>query len=132
MSNIEPEPEKNKRREDENDNIEESQPDKKKQKLEKSDEDEDIIKCEDCSKTFARNFTYYRHYILKHTGINKSFDCNECSKKFTRFEYLWNHTCFPKCSYCAMELRTKKERLRHVCKPRENSLRKIHGRGFSV
>ena len=124
MSNIEPE--KNERREDENENIEESQPDKRKQRL------EDRIKCEDCSKTFARNFTYYRHYILKHTGINKSFDCNECSKKFTRFEYLWNHTCFPKCPYCAMELRTKKERLRHVCKTSENSLRKIHGRGFSV
>ena len=116
MSNIAPEPEKNEIREDENDNIEESQPDKKKQKLEKSDEDEDIIKCEDCSKTFARNFTLYRHYRLKHTGINKSFDCNECSKKFTRFEYLWNHTCFPKCPRCAMELRTKKEHLRHVCK----------------
>ena len=113
MSNIAPEPEKNERREDENDNIEESQPDRK--KLEKSDEDEDIIKCEDCSKTFARNFTFYRHYRLKHTGINKSFDCNECSKKFTRFEYLWNHTCYPKCPRCAMELRTKKERLRHVC-----------------
>ena len=122
MSNIEPE--KNERREDENDNIEESQPDKRKQRL----DDEDIIKCEDCSKTFARNFTYYRHYILKHTGINESFDCNECSKKFTRFEYLWNHTCFPKCPYCAMELRTKKEHLRHVCKTSENSLRKIHGR----
>ena len=107
MSNIEPE--KNERREDENDNIEESQPDKRKQRL------EDRIECEDCSKTFARNFTYYRHYILKHTGRNESFDCKECSKKFTRFEYLWNHTCFPKCPYCAMELRTKKERLRHVC-----------------
>ena len=118
MSNIEPEPEKKKRRRDENDNDEDSEPERKKTRSE-----ENKHKCPHCSETYTQLSHLNRHIKHKHTVIHNSFNCNKCSKQFTRKEKLINHKCSLKCTRCGMEVGTKKQLLKHVCKPNHSRQR---------
>ena len=49
------------------------------------------LKCKfpGCEKTFRSNFSMRRHYLV-HTKI-KTFECDQCGKKFALFQYLKEH-----------------------------------------
>ena len=67
-------------------------------------ESSDLLKCDDCGKTFNKRFNFQRH-LQVHSGEN-SFICSVCNKTFVRKDKLNSHvqteheSVIFKCSQC--------------------------------
>jgi hypothetical protein len=53
----------------------------------------DSFECVQCSKTFAKHWSWKRHQgtCLLPQGLRKIFECSKCEHKFTRRDNLLNH-----------------------------------------